>query len=758
MSFIEEIIYPNLDRALALGELEPEDKGNYYTLTCPRCGKKEAYIYKTGVQIFCNRRDKCGFSQSLWDYIKERNGLSQRETLEELARLAGVQLPDRFEGLKDETIKADTWETAVDFFRAQLRGEAGKEAREYLKTRGYSEQEAEAMGLGLYTSLSELKAYLLEHGHQSDAIEGVISSLKNISTDYKIVIPYHDPAGQIKGVIVRTISEGVKPKYLYNKGLNRETPFNLDRARGHSELIIVEGFLDALAIRERAGLENVIALGDSSFSQKKLDWCLKYGAKAFILALDNDRAGADGAEKAIRLLLRNGLKAYVLRLPEGIKDPDELIRKRGPEAFKELYNNPDEITRWMAERILSRHDTKASKERDRAVEEAIAFMDEIHRPIERHDFEESVARGLGVTAELLESEFKGYKERKTRETLKRDYRQSFEKGLRLIEAGDFQGFREHLKEETQELQIETTTRMPELYTATLLEEDIRQARPGLKTGYNSLDDLFLIPPEAITIIGARPSHGKTTFLMNLALNMAKAVPDRSFFFFSYEESRRQIAVKFLNILSGYTFEGGQNIKALEDMLRGDGQDENSEARKSIERGKAELENLTGSKRLWIIGEPYYVDELTEVLARLKNQCDIGAVFIDYIQKIKIAGRYATRQMELQKVSEKILETAKKLSIPIILGAQLGRDPQHSDKVRLDNLREAGDIEQDASLVLGLFNPAMEKAQEDIENNPGKEVDLRVTVLKNRNGPVNESRVLIFNRPLLTIKDKPAGWW
>ncbi|MDY0231928.1 MAG: DnaB-like helicase C-terminal domain-containing protein, partial [Candidatus Saccharicenans sp.] len=391
------------------------------------------------------------------------------------------------------------------------------------------------------------------------------------------------------------------------------------------------------------------------------------------------------------------------------------------------------------------------------IEATIAFMGGIQSPVERYDFEESIASGLGLTALLLESEFKSYKEKKNREALKRDYREFFKKGLRLIEAGDLQAFEEHLKESSTEFQIKTTARIPELYTASLLEEDIRRARPGLKTGYASLDDLFSIPPEAITIIGARPSHGKTTFLMNLALNMVKAVPDRSFFFFSYEESRRQIGVKFLNILSGHRFDSGQNIKCLEDMIRGDGQDQNNKAWEKIRQGQAELERLTESKRLWIIDEPYFVDELAGVLTLFKKQYDIGAVFIDYIQKIKIAGRYATRQMEIQKVSETILETAKKLLIPIILGAQLGRDPQHGDKVRLDNLREAGDIEQDANLVLGLFNPAMEKAQDNGETSREDTVDLQVTVLKNRNGPVNETRILNFIRPLLTIKDKSKGW-
>ncbi len=77
-------------------------------------------------------------------------------------------------------------------------------------------------------------------------------------------------------------------------------------------------------------------------------------------------------------------------------------------------------------------------------------------------------------------------------------------------------------------------------------------------------------------------------------------------------------------------------------------------------------------------------------------------------------------------------------------------------MRLDNLREAGDIEQDANLVLGLDNPAMEKAQEDGEELREQIVDLNVTILKNRNGPVNNDVTLRFNRPILKVTESQEG--
>jgi len=749
-----EEIYQSLDRAEALTDLAPQDKGAYYLLTCPACGKREAFVYKDGTRITCNRRENCGLSQSLWDYVQGSRKLSNQETLRELAKLAGYTLPDldpeAVERLERARAQANAWESSLDHFRAELWEEKGRAVRDYLKGRGYSDNEIRGMELGLFTSAKDLSAYLKGRGIKGDEAEPVLKALENITKAHKLAIPYRDPAGRVRGVIVRA-TDGTEPKYLYTLGLKRDAPFNLDRARGRSELIVVEGYLDALAVRERAGLVNVIALGDTSLSETKLDQAVKYGAKAFTLALDNDKAGADGTERALELLRKRDLRAYVLTLPGGTKDPDEFIKANGPEAFVELSRNPQSGARWKAGRILARYDVGTDKGRDLALEEAIAYEDGLADPIESKDLMDEITRGLGLSLELLEHRLRTYKEKRARAELRNGYQELFTKGPELLEAGDLDELREYTGEKTRELQAKAVTKTAGPYTLDLLEADIAQTRPGLKTGYKSLDELFLIPPEAITIIGARPSHGKTTLLMNLLLNMARTYTDQNFFFFSYEESRKQIGVKLLNILSGETIDRTRNVQALEDYLRAKRTD-----RTKVEEGKAELRELTEAKRLWIIDEPLYVDELADALAYYRERYNIGAVFIDYIQKIKIRGRYPTRQVELQRISERILETAKGLSMPIVLGAQLGRDPLHKDKVRLDNLRESGDIEQDANLVLGLLNPAMEKAQDEGGGYMGDEVELTLTVLKNRNGLVNEERLLTFNRPLLTIKDSRAG--
>jgi replicative DNA helicase len=288
------------------------------------------------------------------------------------------------------------------------------------------------------------------------------------------------------------------------------------------------------------------------------------------------------------------------------------------------------------------------------------------------------------------------------------------------------------------------------YTLPDLIEDIRNTPEGLKTGYRDLDKYITIPMGGIAIVAGRTSHGKTTFLLNICLNMIDIYPDKAFLFFSYEENSRQVALRILNTLSGKVItDTYSNYYQLENYLRGD-----NTSRPEIEAGKDRLREITENGKLWIIDEPYYIAELTKIIANLGDKYDVGAVFIDYIQKIKVREKYATRQLALQDISKRILEVSNKLSLPIILGCQFGREESNTKKktVRLDNLREAGDIEQDANIVLGLWNPATKIDEKQKDKIDIRNIKLSVTILKSRDGIQNRDVDLIFDAPVLKIKN------
>lgn len=286
------------------------------------------------------------------------------------------------------------------------------------------------------------------------------------------------------------------------------------------------------------------------------------------------------------------------------------------------------------------------------------------------------------------------------------------------------------------------------------EQSMQTEPDAIKTGYNELDRIAPVTPGAITIIAGRPSHGKTTFLLNLMMQQAAAYPDKHFFFFSYEQTRNQLMTRLLMreanlVLDPY----GNNYTQYKRYIKYKNQDE--PAIEAARRRLADFDN-----RIFLIDERYTVEQLTGVLAQLAKRHRIGAVYIDYIQKIGTKFKSYSRQTELQTISNQLLDRALSLKIPVIMGAQFnregvktGRQPSKTGEpgankkrkpITEDYIREAGDIEQDANLILGLWDDRKEG---------GKEDGLAVYVLKNRDGePRHEPITLNYSREVYRISD------
>ncbi len=280
------------------------------------------------------------------------------------------------------------------------------------------------------------------------------------------------------------------------------------------------------------------------------------------------------------------------------------------------------------------------------------------------------------------------------------------------------------------------------------EQETITTPPGLKTGWTTLDEILSIPQESITIVAARPSHGKTTFLLNLTRNMLLENEGKTILYFSYEQTCRQIVSRYLAMSSGVIIGGEpyQNIREIEDYIRS-----GKASNEKLEEAKREYREFSDGKRLWIIDRPFTAPELHICISSIKNECSILAVVVDYIQKIRTSGS-GQRYEKLQEVSAQILESARSLKLPFVLGAQLGRDKEHKNKLRLENLRECGDFEQDASLVIGIHNQTMESIQNGGGGSLTEPVDLTIQILKNRDGVVNVERRLEFEGPILQIRD------
>jgi replicative DNA helicase len=260
---------------------------------------------------------------------------------------------------------------------------------------------------------------------------------------------------------------------------------------------------------------------------------------------------------------------------------------------------------------------------------------------------------------------------------------------------------------------------------------LQGAISGLTSGFRDLDAKTNgLQPSELVILAARPSMGKTAFV----LNVAEAVADRSqagVVIFSLEQSKLELAERFLC------------IRARMDMHKLRKGDLNEDERDLLLRVSAELSEL-----------PVFVDDqagrsmsqIGAICRRLKRKHNIRLVIIDYLQLIEPEDKRAPREQQISQITRRLKFLAKELQAPVIALAQLNRgvELREDKRPRLADLRESGAIEQDADIVMFLHRPEMY----DPEDRPG---EAEVIVAKHRNGPTGIVR-LGFKKQFLQFED------
>jgi len=250
---------------------------------------------------------------------------------------------------------------------------------------------------------------------------------------------------------------------------------------------------------------------------------------------------------------------------------------------------------------------------------------------------------------------------------------------------------------------------------------------GVPTGYADLDKMTdgMHGAEMI-VIAARPSMGKTAFAMNIAENVALQ-SNHAVAIFSLEMSSQQLVQRLL------CSRARVNLQKVRDGFLADRDFHNlTEAASKLADAKMFIDDTAGLSIL----------ELRAKSRRLKSQHDIQLIVIDYLQLVRSTTKRAqdNRQLEIAEISSGIKALAKELKIPIIVLAQLNRNPENrtgesKGRPRLSDLRESGSIEQDADLV-GLL--VREEYYADTEEQKqASEGKATLIVAKQRNGPVGD---------------------
>ncbi len=247
---------------------------------------------------------------------------------------------------------------------------------------------------------------------------------------------------------------------------------------------------------------------------------------------------------------------------------------------------------------------------------------------------------------------------------------------------------------------------------------------GIGTGFVEFDRMTSgLHPSEMIVIAARPSMGKTALAMNIAEHVAinETLPVGVF---SLEMSSQQLVQRLL------CSRAKVNLQKVRDGFL---------AERDFPSLTAAASKLAEAK-IFIDDSPSLtILELRAKARRLKAQQDVRLIIVDYLQLLRSTSRRAqdNRQLEISEISAGLKALAKELKIPVIVVAQLNRQPEQRSggKPRLSDLRESGSIEQDADLVGLLVRP--ELYEEDEEARMEKAGEAELIIAKQRNGPVGE---------------------
>ena len=241
---------------------------------------------------------------------------------------------------------------------------------------------------------------------------------------------------------------------------------------------------------------------------------------------------------------------------------------------------------------------------------------------------------------------------------------------------------------------------------------------GVETGFTDFDRQTAgLQPSDLILLGARPSMGKTAFLLNIAQNAAlrKSVPTA---FFSLEMSSEQLCNRLLAAESGID----ATIIRTGNLDKPEYWDRISECMPFISKAPLYFDDTPGIT----------ITEMRAKCRRLKVEKNLGLVIIDYLQLMTSpsSSRPESRQQEISEISRSLKGLAKELHVPMVVAAQLSRavEARKDHRPMLSDLRESGAIEQDADVVAFLYR--------DEYYNPDtlKKNHAEVIIAKQRNGP------------------------
>ncbi|NCB62292.1 MAG: DNA primase [Clostridia bacterium] len=380
----------------------------------------------------------CGKGGGVINFVMELENLPFPDAVRMLAKRAGMEVPEE-RGNADFQKKRERLLTinkeAARFFHERLNAPDGAAGAEYLYgKRQMSKNIVTRFGLGVAPDgWDNLILFMAQKGYDKTALldAGLVVKAQNGRVydrfRNRVMFPIIDIRGDIIGFGGRVLDDGT-PKYLnspdtpvYNKSRNLFA-LNIAKKTKLGRIILTEGYMDTISLHQ-AGFDCAVASLGTALTPEHAQLLSRYTKEA-VIAYDGDGAGVSAAQRAIPILEKTGMKVKVLQVT-GAKDPDEFIKKFGPDAFTRLIDQSENHIEYRIERVRRKYDLADDAQKVDYLREAVGVIASLPSPVEREVYGARCAEAAGISVEAMSQEVK----RELSKRLKKEKKQQERKDL-----------------------------------------------------------------------------------------------------------------------------------------------------------------------------------------------------------------------------------------------------------------------------------------------------------------------------------------
>ncbi|MBY0545846.1 MAG: hypothetical protein K2W95_01010 [Candidatus Obscuribacterales bacterium] len=648
LEIYQQQILPRLDYLTLLANLKPRQTGENFSLTCPACGDRRAFIKRGYDTIKCNKENSCG-KTDLLTYINGNNpprGKDWVDLVRSLGHQVGVHIPEierspaAVEAAEKRHKENRTLEQVLQICQAKFENSG---AQFYLQGRGINEPDEfgwfDRQALESVIDRNELKAL----------------GLHSTFWDSRLVIPIRDRYGVLRALAARDLSGESDRKFVKTAGYDISSVVleGLDQAHKYrDDLWCGESTIAIFSFREN-GMPQMSACGGAKqLKPGKFEKLYDWGVKRITLAFDLDKTGGEATDLVARKWLEATRRPEIYIVDpiywDDCNDPDEYLRKYGADATKGIFATALNLNGFLAQRYTVDLDLSRAKDRATLADRATNYLSQLTDPKESQvAWEEFYKRGIAPLLPLDEDflldrvvgEQQARKEAKAKEEFNK-VRAELAQITDIAEAAaKLASAAERLNATKSDRHLRPVQKLSERLAAhELYLEQMRgkeflglpqRTLPGLDEATEGL--------QALITVAAGPGVGKTILVEQLCVDLLKANPKTCCLFISLELFEEEL----LNRMKSRAVETPRSK-----LLKSDDANLHLKARSAIE---------DVCRRFCIIDRNVAPDITTQRIlqevANLKQEteCDDIVVAFDYFNKFPIP---ADKLRELRSSEDK----------------------------------------------------------------------------------------------------------